>query len=62
MERKRHSERGNDRADKDKLFVRHRSVENARQYCISKIIGRLDTKREFSLMSKLSCSRKIAEE
>ena len=30
---------------------RHRSVENVKQYCINKMIGRLNTKQELALVS-----------
>ena len=38
----------------EKEPIRHKSVENAKQYCISKIIGRLNTKKEMSLVGRTS--------
>jgi hypothetical protein len=37
-------------------------VDNVKQYAISKMIGRLDTKKEFERMSKMERRQKEAEE
>ena len=40
---------------------RHKSVDNVKQYAISKMIGRLDTKREFERMNRIHDIRRQAE-
>ena len=46
--------------DYQRELQRNKSVDNAKQYCISKIIGRLDTKRELERVSRYSYHLKIA--
>ena len=42
--------------------LRNKSVDNVKQYAISKMIGQLDTKREFNKISAQVQRRKYAEE
>jgi len=42
-------------------YVRHKSVDNAKQYAINKIIGKLNTKRELERVGTTKISMKAAQ-